>query len=1151
MRIFNKISIVLFLAVSFYFYAGTANSEDVATDTLAQSFASPPDSARPEVMWYWRHELHTKEGITADLEALSRVGIGGVLIGFIGDHLQPVGDVTVLGEKWLEMFTHAATEAKRLGVRVRIFNAPGWSSTGGPWITPDMAMQELVWSEVRVKDGEKINGPIPKPHALSLKNSGPWRLTKENQRRFENEVYRGDIAVLAFPTPKVERELANSTIRVDTEAIVDLANALNDDRYNTWATIPNSTPGQPVYIEFSYDAAATIRSISVVPRLHNSAIKKVILEHSTDRQAWNQIETWDVRSRSTLQKSIAPTTAPYWRIGLISGKGGPASFDVAQIALNQGVRIDDWTGKAMFDKHGFHKPPFKSKPGYQDEPGTVIRADQILDLTDKLQSDGTLDWTPPPGEWTVMRFGSALTLAYSGPATPPGTGLECDKLNPQAVDLHWESYITPLLQKKAFDAVIQGIHVDSYERYNQNWSPVLSAEFKNRRGYELKRFLPVMTGRVIGSFEDSERFLWDLRQTICDTMADNYYGRMAELSRRHGKAFSIEPYHQVQFDNVTVGGRADIVVTEFWQGSNPGPYWYKLGASPAHVYGKRIVAAEAFTANPDGGGNWSTDPWALKHHGDSAFCSGVNQMWFHVSTQQPWLDIFPGLTAGPWGQHIERGNTWFDLSYAWMKYLARCQYLLQQSKYVGGDVLYSVGENTPNASYELGKDLPIGYDYDTISPEAILTRLTEKNGSFMLPDGNSYSLLVLPEEDQFMTAAMARKLCELVKAGCTVVGPRPLRSPSLSNQPAEDEIVKAIAGELWAGMDGKTVTENTFGKGRVFLGRPLADVLKDIGVPPDFTWKSLGEKITLKYIHRRVGHEDFFFLADSSWPVRGGVDKPIPVECSFRVAGKKPQLWDAVTGEIRNLSDWCEEKGRTIVTLQFEPQQSFFLIFREDSGKIIAETPKGDFPKFTTLQEIHGPWRVEFESKWFYPDNGTGGRMTFDNLQDWSKHPDKAVKYFSGTAVYRKRFDMEKADPAYDGNNFLNVGIIKNLAEVHLNGQNLGVIWCAPWCVEIPAGLLLPKDNELVIKVANLWPNRLIGDEHLPDDAVWKKTGAFKGFELKEWPEWLMKNQPRESGRRTFATWKHYGKDDPLLPSGLMGPVTIRQSQSETSSKTK
>jgi hypothetical protein len=985
-------------------------------------------------------------------------------------------------------------------------------------------MQKLTWSEMRVAGPGKPAAPLPRPHASKLGNT--WSVTKEKPALW-NDYYR-DIAVLAFPTPAAELWDGAPPVIVSDDPKFD-ATKIGDRNPATFSSLANPAPGATNWLRFAFGKPYPARSLAVNFREWDGSVKAVSVEQSDDGTTWRAVRRCAVRGSQGLpmNATLDAAHARHWRIGFISDPKGPAKMDLAEVALLSGVRIEDWTGKAMFDKFGLHKPPFTATPAPAD---AAIPRDRILDLTDRLRPDGTLDWEAPPGDWTVVRYGRTLTLALNGPATPAGTGLECDKLNAAAFDHHWNNYLAPLFADAEFNRGVACVHIDSYEKHAQNWSPRLPDEFRQRRGYDLVRFLPAMTGRVIDSFETTERFLWDLRQTICDTMADAYYGRMAELCHKQGKLFSVEPYHQVQFDNVTVGGRGDLVVTEFWNGGWPGPYWFKLGASPAHIYGKRIVGAEAFTAGSKDGGDWSTDPWALKALGDSAYCSGVNHFIFHVSTQQPWPNVAPGLTSGPWGQHIERGNTWFELSGGWLKYLARCQHMLQQGQFVG-DVLYSVGENTPNESHDGGKGLPSGYDYDNISPEAILTRLSVKDGRFVLPDGVSYAALVLPENDDFMTAAMAEKLRALVQAGGIVVGPRTLRSPSLRNQPTEDETVRVIAAELWGGMDGKTVTDRRIGAGRIFWGRPLPEVLRAIGLRADFTYAAQG--LSLKYIHRRTPEAELYFVADATWPIRAASVSAVNVEARFRINGRAPELWDAVTGEIRPLPEYREENGETVVPLRFEPRQSWFVVFRERVSGTRVHGSGANFPAVSNLCVIGGPWEVSFDPKW----GGPTVPVTFTNLQDWSRHDDLGIRYYSGTAVYRTTFQSAKYEAL--GRLYLSLGMLKNVAAVRLNGHDLGTVWCSPWRVDITEDVQ-PGSNVLEITVANLWPNRLIGDEQLPEDATWAMTG-FGTAQLKAWPDWLLGQAQRTNGRYGFASWKHWNKDAPLLPSGLLGPVVVNR----------
>jgi hypothetical protein len=1121
-----------------------------AQEALRTAFETPPPEARPGALWYWRHELHTEEGITADLETMARVGIGEMLIGFIGNYDVPISDVAILSPKWWDMMRHTAREANRLGVKLRFFNSPGWSSTGGPWITPEMSMQSLVWSELRVTQPGRLSAPLPRPPTPDT--SSFWRFTKEYAATLKPHGYLGDVAVIAFPTPAAERWDGGKPTFCCADKDFRLE-AVGDGDVTTAVKLANPAPGKPVYLQFEYSAPFPARSLSFVPR--NAPARQIQLESSDDGATWRIVGQWTPRKNGDqpLQKTFTAAPARYWRIGL-SGSG---PFTIAEIALKPGAQIEDWSAKAMRDEYGYSRPPF-AFTGQEAHAGEVVAANSILDLTDRLKPDGTLDWEAPPGDWTVLRLGRILSLKANAPAAPSGCGLECDKYNPAAVDLHWKSFVAPLLADKELNAAMTGVHIDSYEKGAQSWSPCVPAEFRKRAGYDLRPFLPVLTGRIVDSVQTSERFLWDFRKTLCDAMADNYYGRMAQLARENGKILSIEPYHQTQFDTDVVGLRGDAVMTEFHLGGVPSRVYFKNAASPAHIAGIKLVEAEAFTSMPKFGGDWSTAPWDMKALGDHAFACGVNRYMFHVSNQQPWLDLFPGV-ASPWGQHIERGNTWFDYSYGWLRYIARCQYLLQQGRYVG-DFLVSTGENSPNQD-GVKLDVPAGYEFDLISPEAILRRLELKGGRLATGGLAAYApILVLPPEEPYMTAAMARKLKGLVEAGMTLVGPRPAFSPTLKERAQEDRDFQQLIAELWGeaessqksevGSQNKAETRcRTFGKGRVVCGGSLGKVLAEQFAAPQF----VGCDKTVTYIRRQTGDAEIWFVASAN-------DKPVGGDCAFRTTRGQPELWDAMTGQTRPLGTWRREKGCVVIPLRFEPRQSWFVVFgnRSQESGVRSQNGKQNFPELKPVMELTGPWGVQFDPKWFY-DQKSGVRsqeseagkakVIFEKLEDWSKRPEEAVKYFSGTATYRKNFDfslnpdlsavaLAKVEPRPLTPLFLFLGEFKGIAEVHLNGKNLGTVWCAPWRVEITDALKMGA-NELEIRMANCWPNRLIGDEKLPPDAEFDLNPLGGGM-LKSWPKWLLdKNTPRTSGRRTFATYKHWTGTESLLSSGLLGPVRL------------
>lgn len=1093
----------------------------MCTEEISQTFANPPAEYRPDVIWYWRHEMQTQEAVTADLEAMHRVGIGGALIGFIGGTDEPKGSLAILSDDWRRIVQHTCAEARRLGMRLSLFNAPGWSSTGGPWVPPNMAMQQVAWSETRAPGGKSV-GKLPAAAAADPRQMRN-RITPEYFESIKEPWYR-DIAVIAFPTPVAELADDGQPAVSCDDPTCEVAK-LRDGSDRTFATIANPTPGQTRFLTYVYEHPYRPRTVIIAPRVATASFKTVEVQRSDDGTAWTTVLRHQARMAFAVQAAI-PEALParFWRIGISTDvKGGP-SMQIAEVSLSPGLRVTDWSAKSMSDRWGMSRPPFSDLATHTD-PAAVIPFDQVRVLTDRLSPDGTLDWTPPAGDWTILRFGAVLTQAVNAPATPSGTGLEIDKYNPAAVDLHWSKYIAPLIADPAVGGALRCLHIDSYEKGNQNWSSTLPGEFGKRRGYDLTPFLPVMTGRVIGDVRLSERFLWDLRKTLCDSMADNYYGHFAKRCEAAGLELSIEPYCQIAFDSAVVGGRGHQVMTEFWQGGMPSKNYFKNAASPARVYGHRIVSAESFSGNPESGGNFSTAPWDMKRLGDRAYLSGVNRFVFHVYNQQPWLDLKPGV-VGRWGQQMNRNNTWFDLSYGWMSYLTRCQMMLQSGHFVG-DMLASTGENSPSEGGWTAPNLPPGYDFDNITPEMIIGKLRCEEGRFRFPmaDGSGASaeyapILVLPE-DSTMTSSMARALLQLVQSGATIVGPRPQRSPSLGRQPQEDDELQRLATALWG--DGAGPVDRMVGSGRVISGKTIDQVLKSLHVDPDIVAPR-----GIDYSHRRIDGMDVYFMSNQS-------DATVSADISFRVGKGRPELWDPLDGSIRRLSGFSTDRGRTVVSLRFEERQSYFIVFRDAE---IATTRGIDFPKPVPVAEITGAWDVAFDPRWGGPSAAEGlpgrpGVVRFDTLQDWSKRPEDGIRYYSGKAVYTKTIDVP---PAHGSRLLLNLGKIANIAEVRLNGENLGAVWCAPWRIDI-TGAAKPTGNLLEITVANLWVNRLIGDERLPEEGTWKQEGGV-AF-LTSWPDWLTSGKPRTSGRYTFSTARHWTKDAPLVPSGLLGPVTI------------
>jgi hypothetical protein len=821
------------------------------------------------------------------------------------------------------------------------------------------------------------------------------------------------------------------------------------------------------------------------------------------------------------QKTLTPELAKQWR---------EFYRDVAVVAFpipRGNYRIADIDEKALY-----YRAPFSSQPGVKPflaEPAEDSRlpADQcipseaVLDLTSKLTPDGRLVWDVPAGNWMILRFVRTTTGQTTRPAPAPGLGFESDKFEKAAINAHFAAFIETLLktvgEPKNAGRGLTALHFDSWEMSSQNWSERFREEFIRRRGYDLLRYLPVMTGRVVDGTELSERFLWDLRQTAQELVVENHVLRLKELGDRHGLKLSLEPYDLNPCADLKLGSAADVPMCEFWSRGYGFPTEFSCfeATSIGHTMGCPVIAAEAFTALPQE--EWHQYPGSMKAQGDWALCTGVNRFVFHRYQHQPRLDQWPGMTMGPYGIHWERTQTWWDMVPAYHLYLTRCQQMLRRGLPVA-DILYLAPEGAPHvfrppSSAILG-DPPDrrGYNFDGCDPDALLRRASVTNGRIVLPDGMSYQVLVMPRFET-MTPGLLRKIRDLVKAGVTVVGRPPKRSPSLADYPRCDQQVQQFAAELWG--EGRPADERNVGKGRVIYDagtsqsaaiNPLAAaklrdiyadydmtarVLSRMGVLPDF------EADGVRYTHRRENGMDWYFIANL------GAQKRTTI-CCFRVRGVQPEWWDPLSGERRELPEYEAKDGRTAVPVRLEPFESGFVVFRNPAVK--RSTFQKNFPEFKTIVKLSAPWKVAFDPKW-----GGPATLIMANLEDWSKRAEAGTRYYSGKAVYHTTFDVGDAALHHPGVRWsLSLGNVKNLASVKLNGRDLGVVWCPPWRVAIPPAALLARNNFLEITVANLWINRLIGDSPLAAER-----------------------------RFTRTTWNPFHANSPLQDSGLLGPVTL------------
>ncbi|MBC7328007.1 hypothetical protein H5T87_07820 [bacterium] len=1133
-----------------------ASTPLLAQSDLENGFRNPPDWAKPWVYWFWLNGYITKEGISADLEAMRRAGIGGVLIMEV-DQGTPPGPVSFASEEWMKLFQWVVKEASRLGLKVNMNNDAGWTGSGGPWIPPQFAMQKLTWSKITVEGPSQIELQLPSP---------PTNL----------HFYR-DIAVIA---------------------------------------IPHSEP-HPL------------------------------------------LPSWDIKA--VFRDAYQPLSMP---------------------------------------AHYSELPEIR-----------VIPLAQIHDISSQLNPQGKLVWNVPDGKWDIIRFGYTPTGAQNAPSPLSGRGLECDKLSKEAVEFHFNSFVKKLIENVGNYAgkTLVATHIDSWEVGLQNWTPRMREEFRLRRGYDLLPFLPALIGEIVESREITERFLWDFRKTISELVLENYAGTMRKLANKYGLRLTIEGYSTSLTDEFAYGGQADEPMGEFWS-------WGKFGASSTctemasagHTHGKRVIGAEAFTA--DSNERWLGHPGNIKDLADWAFTEGINRFVVHRYALQPWLNVKPGMSMGPWGLHYERTQTWWESSKAWHTYLSRCQYLLQQGLFVA-DICMLVPERAPQSlggqpilSKSTAPGRPFerpGYNFDFCSSDA-LYQMKVKDGRLTLPDGMSYRVLVLPRFPR-MTPKLLKKLEELIRDGATVIGAPPHSSPSLEDYPNCDIEIQKLAKKIWGTLvTPEGIRERKYGKGRIFWGghfslpqgsdlsqimetarwiwypegNPLmavpqnitrffkrefftkdntqiksaqlvitadnqfkclinghlvgqgdnweklysfdvkqflkpgmneifiiarnggdipnpagvicalvityADnssqyiatdnnwqssisedskewlpalelgyygigpwgnatigpvyydieevckILKKLGIPPDFSYEPPKTPGTIRYIHRSLPKAEIYFIANQE-------STPQDITCFFRIKGRLPELWFPETGKILRppSKSYKEMKDGTMVFLHLEPLESLFVVFPKNKSKKQWLTLK-TYERYSIQKEIEidGEWEVRFPPHWGAPE-----KVILPRLISWSEHPNEGIRFFSGTAIYIKKFYLPREIFGSGRRYFLDLGEVMVMADVMVNDSYLGTLWKKPYRVDITSAVK-PGENKLLLKVTNLWVNRMIGDEHLPEDSERNPDGT-----LRSWPSWLLEGKPSPTGRFTFTTWRLWGKDDPLQPSGLIGPVRIQIAQ--------
>ena len=1049
----------------------------------------------------------TKEGIQKDLDWMKRVGIGGVQ-NFDANLFTPVvvqKKLVFMTPEWKDAFRFATMLADKNGLEMTIAGSPGWSVTGGPWVAAKDGMKKYVWTETLVAGGKVFKGIVPQPLPTTGKfqNVGTGENSLMGGTGKQLPIYYADAAVIAYKLLPTDKPFTELNPKVSSSGGNFDVKELTDGDLSKTNLLPPLAVGEEMWIQYEFDSPQTFKAFSIVGASHTAM---------EDFQGGPQNRTLKVsddgvnfREVATVPGSIVPqntvnipsTTAKYFRFtfktlpaernlfaamaGVPQDEAKPKGVDVAELVLHTTDRVDQFEDKAGFT-------PWKEETKTFKPSNADAISEGVIDLTSKIKNDGSLEWNVPEGNWMIVRFGYSLTGRQNHPASPEATGLEVDKLDKDAVKKYINTYLD--MYKDASGGLmgakgIQYMVLDSYEAGHMTWTKSLPEEFVKRRGYDIKNWIPVLTGRIVKSAEASESFLWDFRRTIGELIAENHYDVIGEELHKRGMKRYTESHEDKRIylaDGMDVKRNADIPMAAMWTpgslaaGSNEeirSEADIRESASVAHIYGKEIVAGESMTSIQNG---YSFHPEKLKRTADLEMASGLNRFVIHTSVHQPLDDKKPGFLLGPFGQYFTRHETWAEQAKSWMDYLARSCYLLQKGKFVA-DVLYLYGENT-NLTWQFKDGLPEipGYEFDFCNSSALINIMKVKNGKIVTPSGMSYSLLIIDSSARYMTLPVLKKIRDMVKAGVKVAGVRPEKSPSLEDDGSE---FRSIVESTWTSNSSNV---NVSGK--------YTEILRGLNVPEDVIIKNAQSEIL--YVHRQTKDQDIYWLNNRS-------DESNDAEVSFRVTGKVPELWNPQTGKTEKVSFQVKD-GRTIIPLRFESWDAYFIVF---SGKATTSSFTKSIAAEQSRVSIENPWKVNFQEGRGAPQNAT-----FEKLSSWSDHNDKGIKYFSGTASYENIFNISTVDK--DARYELDLGDVKNIAEVFVNGKNVGITWKRPFRLDV-TDAIKAGENKLEIRVTNLWVNRLIGDQ-----------------------------QPGVTDKITYTIMPFYQADSKLLPSGLLGPVTLK-----------
>ncbi len=1129
--------LILFLFASFL---------EAQTPLNKSEFQNPPTSSKVHCWWHWMGGNITKDGITKDLEAMKAHGVVQATIFNIGEIYTKKVDVPKVkfnSPEWIEMYQWALKEANRFGITIGIQTIDGFATVGGSWITPELSMKQYVWTKTSIDGGKEVSVKLAVP--IKVEN-----------------FYR-DEAVVAFPMQENSNSFKEARPEIDVNK-VSTGNVLFDGNPKSEIDFKKN---HVVDVRFSTDFTAN--KLVIYPHLpfswdfplvDNGRIRLLFaLSTSNDGKTYTKVADLEcVGVNKAVSATFPATKANYFRLELV--KTSFVYFNtlpIAEFELLKDIEnpLFQPPVTSFFEKtasvYDLNENALDSNVKNNVTP---ISENSILDITRYMSADGTLKWNAPKGRWQIIRFGYTSTGVKVDPASQEGEGLEVDKMDTTALNVHINSYAKKLIESAGNykGNTLKFLLMDSWEAQFQTWSKDFATEFKDRRGYNILSWIPVLCGETVGSTELSEAFLHDFRKTIADLLDQNFYKHFAELSHRnqmeyHGEAIYGGWGAYPPMDALKSNEYIDMPMTEFWAGANSNNLLdYQpankpvttMPTSSALAFNKQIIGSEAYTGNA----HYSEAPGDLKPFGDAAFCSGVNQIILHSYIHQP-FDLKPGMTLGKFGGHYNRNNPVWEFNQDWLKYQARVQYILQKGEPVV-DVLFYAGDELPwFYTKSFVNDLPYGVRPNACNIDMLKSIIKVIDGKLSLGGNQRFSLLMLHNTTK-MEFSTLKRIAELVKAGAVVYGPKPLEMLSLTDIKNDVASFNQLAGEVW----GKT-NENSYGKGKMISGKPLAEVLNQLNVIPDLTTNTQDPK-EIMYIHKKLDGMDIYFVFNQQ-------NRDINREILFRVSSKTPEIWNAENGDVIKPAIYSMDKNQTRISVTFKPYESRIFVFKNDvpsqfiqkvslAGKQIfpqkqlADTlfaiPQAVYKKekiaYTTelsgeyafitnenkviKTKLSQPKILDLENSKtrieFFPiSDEVIPPVEITKLKSLTEFDDPAIKYFAGKAMYTINFTVPGNFVSNSDSIELDLGNLSATSEVILNGKLLGYPWQSN--TRLVVSDFLKAENKLEITVANVCRNRFIGDLI--------QYGSVKS---------LWTTSPIED---------ILNKNMPLKPSGLMGPLRL------------